>query len=198
MNGCVVPLWMYSLLPWCYLGCRVAEVRSSPHLVGLVRGRVCARPSVRVSCRVAAVCRLRVCVPAGRGHSQQPAGPGQLWILFLVFLFALSSEAGNRVNSSVCTVWPPPCVLLLSLCRSGGFAQLRLHTASAEALWGSWTHGAPSFCHFSGSHERCARESKPGDARCSVVRMAASCSAEYSRAAVDFSSFCHASLEHFC
>lgn len=91
-------------------GCHVTEMTRAVCTLSALRGdRVCAHPSI-------VPCGWRVSAPwcayvQDGGTASSRLAQGELSILFLVFSSAPSSQAGNRVNSSVCTVSPPRCVV---------------------------------------------------------------------------------------
>lgn len=147
---------------------------------------MCAR--IRVSCRVVSVCRLHgVRTYRMGGHCQQPPRPGgALNSVPDVFVHSLFQSGKPCKRLGLHSFAPAVCCAALSVLVCRLCPAVVTHCLCRGTL-GELEVMLMVPCHFCGSHKHCARESKPGDPYCRVVRTTASCSAEYLRAAVDFS-----------
>lgn len=196
MNGCVVTLWMYSLLPWCYLrvSCRWDD-RAVRTLSAVCGDRVC---SIRVSCLWLACVGSVLCERAG--HRQPPSRPGRaLNSVPRVSVGSLLQSGKPCKQLGLHSFAPAVCHAALSvsvrrlcpaevahcLCR-GTLGKLE------ETLMVPWDF-VTSVAVVSAVHVRANLVVHPAvcEGRQPVVQQSM-------RAAVGFSSFCHASLEHFC
>lgn len=162
---------------------------SSPCLVRRARGP-CVRAFVYRALWWACVGSV-VCVSTGRGTASSRPAQGESLEFCSSFCFCslplpkretvqTARFAQFRPRSVSCC---PLCVGLQALPSWGCTLPLQRHFGGV----GGNADGGLSFCHFCGIHKCCARESRPGDPCCSVLRTTASCSGEYLSAAVDFS-----------
>lgn len=96
-------------------GCHVVEIREKKKekkkfvTCPPSFGTMCVR--IHVSCHVVRVCWLYDAHTGCEGIASSSLAWWELWFLFLVFLFAHFFKARNSVNSTVCTVSPPHCVV---------------------------------------------------------------------------------------